>query len=226
MTTPIWTPSAADIARANLTAFLAAVRTEHPSAAGVDGFATLYDWSVRHPEEFWAAVWRFCGVVAEERPGRDPWDAVGVGLDRMAPPEPGRGPTWFPGARLNFAENLLRWRDDRPALIAWDERGPGRRWTHAELAAEVARVAGGLRAAGVSAGDRVAGFLPNIPEAVIAMLAAASLGAVWSSCSPDFGAKGVLDRFGQIAPTVLFAADGYRYAGKLIDCRDRIREVV
>jgi acetoacetyl-CoA synthetase len=226
VTTPIWTPSAADIARANLTAFLAAVRTEHPSAAGVDGFATLYDWSVRHPEEFWAAVWRFCGVVADERPGRDPWDAVGVGLDRMAPPEPGRGPTWFPGARLNFAENLLRWRDDRPALIAWDERGPGRRWTHAELAAEVARVAGGLRAAGVSAGDRVAGFLPNIPEAFIAMLAAASLGAVWSSCSPDFGAKGVLDRFGQIAPTVLFAADGYRYAGKLIDCRDRIREVV
>ncbi|HEU4763066.1 MAG TPA: acetoacetate--CoA ligase [Gemmatimonadales bacterium] len=226
MTTPIWTPSAADIARANLTAFMAAVRAAHPSAAGVDGFPALYDWSIDHPEEFWAAVWRFCGVVADERPGREPWDAVGVGLDRMAPPEPGRGPSWFPGARLNFAENLLRWRDDRAALIAWDERGPGRRWTHAELAAEVARVAGALRAAGVAAGDRVAGFLPNIPEAVIAMLATASVGAVWSSCSPDFGAKGVLDRFGQIAPTVLFAADGYRYAGKQIDCRDRIREVV
>ncbi|MFI5236117.1 MAG: AMP-binding protein, partial [Gemmatimonadales bacterium] len=199
MTAPIWIPTAADIARANLTAFIAAVRKRHPAAA-VQDFATLHAWSIREPQAFWAEVWRFCGVIAAERPGRDPWDAVGVGLDRMAPPEPGRGPAWFPGARLNFAENLLRFRDERIALAAWDERGPQRRWSYAALADEVARIAGALRRLGVGPGDRVAGFLPNIPEAIIAMLATASLGAIWSSCSPDFGAKGVLDRFSQIAP--------------------------
>ena len=128
----------------------------------------------------------------------------------MAPPDPALGPRWFLGARLNFAENLLRFRDDHPALIARNERGRGRVLTYAELADEVAAVAAALEALGVSPGDRVAGYMPNIPEAVIAMLATASLGAVWSSCSPDFGVKGVLDRFGQIAPKVLFCADGYR----------------
>jgi acetoacetyl-CoA synthetase len=143
----------------------------------------------------------------------------------MAPPDPVLGPRWFDGARLNFAENLLRHRDDGLALVAWSERGAGRRLTYAQLAAEVARVAGALRAAGVEAGDRVAGFMPNVPEAVVAMLAAASLGAIWSSCSPDFGVRGVLDRFGQIAPTVLVAADGYVYAGKAIDVLPRVREI-
>ncbi|MGH7732921.1 MAG: AMP-binding protein, partial [Gemmatimonadales bacterium] len=227
MTPPIWTPTASDIARANVTAFIAAVRTRHPvTAAAVRDMRTLHTWSLREPEAFWAEVWRFTGVVSDERAGAEPWDAVGVGLDRMAPPDPRRGPAWFPGARLNFSENLLRFRDDRVAIAAWDERGPQRRWSYAELAGEVARTAGALRRLGVVSGDRVAGFLPNIPEAIIAMLATASIGAIWSSCSPDFGAKGVLDRFGQIEPTVLFAADGYRYAGKEIDCRDRIREVV
>ncbi|MGB7212464.1 MAG: acetoacetate--CoA ligase [Gemmatimonadales bacterium] len=227
MTSPIWTPTPSDIARANLTAFIAAVRARHPAtASAVHDMRQLHAWSLQQPEAFWAEVWRFTGVVATEREGREPWDAVGVGLDRMAPPDPGQGPTWFPGARLNFAENLLRFRDDHVAIAAWDERGPRRCWSYAELAGEVARIAAALRQLGVRPGDRVAGFLPNIPEAIIAMLATASLGAIWSSCSPDFGAKGVLDRFGQIGPTVLFAADGYRYAGKEIDCRDRIREVV
>ncbi|NBU24515.1 MAG: acetoacetate--CoA ligase, partial [Gammaproteobacteria bacterium] len=128
------------------------------------------------------------------------------------------GAEWFPGARLNYAENLLHLHDDGPAIIAWDERAhaePARRrsLTRRRLEAEVGRIAAGLRAAGVVPGDRVAGFLPNIPEAVVAMLAAASLGATWSSCSPDFGIAGVLDRFGQIAPKALITADGYFYAG-------------
>jgi acetoacetyl-CoA synthetase len=144
----------------------------------------------------------------------------------MAPPGEADGPVWFPGARLNFAENLLRESENDIAIIFRDERGARRELNHTELAGEVARVAGALRAAGIQPGDRVAGFLPNIPEAVIAMLAAASCGAIWSSCSPDFGAAGVLDRFGQIAPRVLFVADGYRYGGKEIDSLGRVREIV
>jgi acetoacetyl-CoA synthetase len=143
----------------------------------------------------------------------------------MAPPDPVRGPRWFPGARLNFAENLLRAAGASEALVFWDERGRQRSLTFAELRGAVAGVARALERSGVRVGDRVAGFLPNVPEAVIAMLAAASLGAVWSSCSPDFGVKGVLDRFGQIQPRVLFCADGYRYAGKEIDCLGRVAEI-
>ena len=153
-----------------------------------------------------------------ERPGAAPWDEVVVGLDRMAPPDPELGPRWFPGARLNFAENLLRFDDEREALVFWNEQGRQRALTYRELGAPRSpRSRPRSRRDGVGAGDRVAGFLPNLPETVIAMLAAASLGAIWSSCSPDFGANGVLDRFGQIAPRVLIAADGYRYAGKEID---------
>jgi acetoacetyl-CoA synthetase len=226
VTDPIWTPTAPDLARANLTAFLAQVRGRHPSSAGrVADFDALHRWSLREPRGFWSEVWRFTGVVAEERPGREPWDDVAIGLERMAPPDPVLGPKWFTGARLNFAENLLRRRDDGVALVSWDERGRRRRLTWAELASEVARLRGALAALGVGPGDRVAGFLPTVVESVVAMLAAASLGAVWSSCSPDFGARGVLDRFGQIGPKVLFAADGYRYAGKEIDCRARIAEI-
>ena len=219
MDQPLWTPAPERVARANLTRF---AREYAPSAAG---FAELYDWSVARPQEFWPAVWRFTGVLAEARRGRAPWDAVLVGGDRMGPPDPTLGPHWFTGARLNFAENLLRRRDNRPALVFWNEAGRVRAVTCAELVAEVAAVAGALRDCGVGPGDRVAGFLPNLPETVAAMLATASLGAVWSSCSPDFGANGVLDRFGQITPKVLFCADGYRYAGKEIDSLARVREV-
>jgi acetoacetyl-CoA synthetase len=150
---------------------------------------------------------------------------VVVGLDRMAPPDPIRGPRWFPGARLNFAENLLRYDDSRPAIVFWNERGPQRSLTFRELHAQVAATAAALRAHGVGVGDRVAGFLPNLPETIVAMLATTSVGAIWSSCSPDFGTNGVLDRFGQIRPRVLFCADGYRYAGKEIDLLARAREV-
>jgi acetoacetyl-CoA synthetase len=133
------------------------------------------------------------------------------------------GPRWFTGARLNFAENLLRFRDDREALVLWTERGVQRRMTYRELADAVAAFAGFLRRSGVVQGDRVAGFLPNIPEAVIAMLATASIGALWSSCSPDFGVPGVMDRFGQIEPKILVTADGYRYGGSPVDSLERAR---
>jgi acetoacetyl-CoA synthetase len=226
MTAPIWTPTPERIARANLTGFLAHLRGRAPAGAGdVREAGSLYEWSVTRPEAFWPEVWRYCGIVAEERAGAEPWDEVAVGLDRMAPPDPVLGPRWFPGARLNFAENLLRHGGDQDALVFWNERGRQRRLSRRELRREVAAAAAALAALGVSPGDRVAGFLPNLPETVIAMLAAASLGAVWSSCSPDFGANGVLDRFGQIRPRVLVCADGYWYAGKEIDTLARVREV-
>lgn len=216
--TPQWQPSREQVERANLTRFM--------SGTGTRDYAALYRWSVDEPEKFWSKVWKFCGVIADERPGRAPWDEILVGGDRVAPPDPELGPRWFVGARLNFAENLLRYRDENPAIVFWNELGRQRSMTYAELAVEVSRVAAALQLSGVGVGDRVAGFLPNIPEAVVAMLAATSLGAIWSSCSPDFGVTGVLDRFGQIQPKVLFCAASYRYGGKQIDCLGRVKEIV
>ncbi len=237
MTQPLWSPSPERIARANLTRFAArylpgAVRAPQRVAPALPAahlpapdYARLWQWSVDHPEQFWPAVWEFGGVIAEEiAPGRQ-WEAVLEGGERMAPPDAVLGPRWFRGARLNFAENLLRFNDDKSAIVSWNEQGRQRELSYRQLNAEVARWAAALAASGVGPGDRVAGFLPNIPEAVIAMLATASLGAVWSSCSPDFGERAVLDRFGQIRPTVLIAVDGYRYAGKEIDLSDRVRAV-
>jgi acetoacetyl-CoA synthetase len=209
-----------------MTRFLAHVRACRAGGAdAVSDFPSLYAWSIARPDAFWPEVWRFCGVVADERPGREPWSEVVVGLERMAPPDPVLGPRWFTGARLNFAENLLRHDGDRDALVFWNERGRQRRLSRRALRRDVAAAAGAFAALGIGPGDRVAGFLPNLPETVVAMLAAASLGAVWSSCSPDFGANGVYDRFGQIRPRVLVCADGYRYAGKAIDSLARVREV-
>ncbi|HYN82477.1 MAG TPA: acetoacetate--CoA ligase [Gemmatimonadaceae bacterium] len=220
MDQPIWRPSEERIAQANMSAFL-----RYVSDAGPRDYAALYRWSVMHPDQFWPAIWSFFEVVADEREG-DPWDEVIRGLGRMAPPHPEAGPRWFIGARLNFAENLLRHRDDRDAIVSWNETGRQGALSYDELYREVGRVAAALRAHGIQRGDRVAGYMPNIPETVIAMLAAASLGAVWSSCSPDFGVQGVLDRFGQIEPRVLFCTERYRYAGKEIELRARITEVV
>jgi acetoacetyl-CoA synthetase len=220
---PLWAPSPEQVARANMTRF--AERAQVAGARGTE-YESLYAWSIEAPERFWPEVWRFCGVVADERPGREPWDTVLTGRDRVAPPDPQLGPYWFSGARLNFAENLLRFRDDREALVQWNEHGRRGSLTYRELCDAVAQLGGALRADGVSVGDRVAGFMPNIPETVIAMLATTSIGAIWSSCSPDFGVAGVLDRFGQIRPRVLIAADGYRYNGKEIDTLARVRDVV
>ncbi len=227
--TPLWTPTREQIEQAQVTAFARAVLADPANDAPMEvahDHAALWRWSVAHPERFWPAVWRFAGVVADAREGGSAWDAVVRGLERMAPPDASLGPRWFTGARLNFAENLLRHRGSAPAIVSWDERGRRASLTRDDVARGAARMAAALRAMGVGPGDRVVGFLPNIPEAIIAMLGAASVGAVWSSCSPDFGAKGVLDRFGQIAPKVLIVADGYRYAGKRIDCGPRVREIV
>jgi len=222
---PLWTPSPAQIARANLTRFIDQVRALGDRTTGVTDFDSLYQWSIRDLELFWSEVWRFCGIVAGAQDPNVACERVLIGRDRMAPPDAELGPRWFVGSRLNFAENLLRYRDDHDAIVFWNELGAQRRLTYRQLFEEVARLAAALRGMGIGVGDRVAAFMPNIPETVIAMLATTSIGAVWSSCSPDFGAGGVLDRFGQIQPRVLFVADGYRYSGREIDCIDRIREI-
>jgi acetoacetyl-CoA synthetase len=222
---PIWTPSADRIARSRLTAFVRSLgKIVPPDPAAPDEYGALWAWSVTHPERFWPAVAAFTGLRHDVDPAVA--DVAGIGLDRMAPPHPVAGPRWFPAWRLNFSDNLLRFADAHPAIVFWNELGRQRVMTYAELSAAVRRMAAALHAAGVGVGDRVAGWMPNLPETVIAMLAATRLGAVWSSCSPDFGVKGVLDRFGQIGPRVLFAADGYRYAGKTVDCLERLRGIV
>ncbi len=209
---PIWTPSPERVAEANLTRFLALVNERF--AARVTDYDTLWRWSVDRPEPFWTAVWDFCGVQAEARGSR-----VLVDGDRMP------GARFFPDARLSFSENLLRRRDEGPALVFRGEDAARRTLTWRDLHGLVSRLRQALLEAGVGPGDRVAGFVANLPETVAAMLAAASIGAVWSSCSPDFGTAGVLDRFGQIEPVVLFASDRYRYAGKWHDCLGRVAEI-
>jgi acetoacetyl-CoA synthetase len=212
MSRPLWTPSPERIARANLTQFMLDVRERHGFHAR--DYRELYEWSVGEREQFWRTVWEYAGVIGE------PGNVVLADGDRMP------GARWFPQARLNFAENLLRRRDDHTALVFWGEGRVRRSVSCAELHALVSRFAQALRASGVRAGDRVAGYMPNMPETVVAMLAATSIGAVWSSCSPDFGVQGVLDRFGQIEPRILVAADGYYYGGKSMDVLPRVRDVL
>ncbi len=208
---PIWTPSLLRIADANLTRFMAYANARGAPTADYPDF---HRWSIEQPAAFWERLYEFADVVGT-RSG-----PVLVDGDRMP------GAKWFPGTRLNFAENLLRGPDREPALVFRNECGTRRELSWQELRSEVARIADGLRASGVGPGDRVAGYLPNVPEAVIAMLATASIGATWTSCSPDFGVNGVLDRFGQIAPKVLFTSDGYFYAGKTIDSLPAIAGVL
>jgi len=180
----------------------------------IGDYDALWRWSVKHPARFWPLVWQFCGVKASQ-------PAEQVLSEWLQMP----GARWFEGARLNFAENLLRTPDEQEALVALDERGRRRALTGAQLRERVRALAAALEADGVGPGDRVAGFLPNTLEPVIAMLATTSLGAIWSSCSPDFGQQGVLDRFGQIEPKVLFACDGYSYGGKPVDTRERVAKI-
>ena len=213
MKEPLWVPSAERVRSAAMTRFIEFVNNRYGSAFA--SYDELYCWSVSDIPAFWAAIWEFCGVSASH------------GYDRVVD-DPARmpGARWFPGARLNFAENLLRYRDERTAIIFKGEGRETERLSYGELFERSVRLAGSLREAGVAAGDRVAGYMPNLPETVIAMLAAVSLGAVWSSCSPEFGIQGVLDRFGQIAPKALFCADGYRYNGQCFDSLERLREIV
>jgi acetoacetyl-CoA synthetase len=212
MNTPVWQPSAAAVAACNMTALMRAAERKY--AIGLADYAALHAWSVNEPEKFNRLLWDFCGVIAERQ-----GDIVLEHGDRMP------GARWFPQARLNFAENLLRRRDKDTAIVFWGEDRVKSSITYAELYHEVSRLAQALRASGVKPGDRVAAYMPNIPGTVIAMLAATSLGAIWSSCSPDFGVQGVLDRFGQIEPRILFSADGYFYNSKTIDVLPRLAEI-
>ena len=224
---PIWAPSIASREQALMARFFRTVhgrvRASPQSAAP---YSDWHRWSCENPADFWLSVWDFSAVIGDSGVVPGELSTVIARFDRMAPPDADSGPKWFSGARLNFAENLLRHRGQGTAIVARDEAGIRRQLSRDQLAADVARMAGALRASGVIPGDRVAGFLPNIPEAVVAMLGAAAIGAVWSSCSPDFGTAGVLDRFGQIEPRVLVASGGYRYAGKDIDCLARVTEIV
>ena len=213
MAEPIWTPSEQRVAASNLSRFAELARARFGAPEG--DYPALWHWSVDASESFWSALVEFAAVI--RAPGHAPV---------LQHPERMPGAKWFADTRLNFAENLLARRDEHVALVFCNERGTRRELTYAQLHAEVGRVAAGLRELGISRGDRVAGFVPNLPEAVIAMLATTSLGAVWTSCSPDFGINGVLDRFGQIAPRVLFTADGYFYSGKTIDSLEPIRGVL
>ncbi len=212
MTEPLWTPDPEKAKQTRMHQFMVHAHEKgHISEATWDA---LYQWSVDEIEAFWAFLWDEMDVLASKR-----WDRV---LDERKMP----GAKWFEGARLNFAENLLRFRDDRTAIVSLDEAGRVTRLRYAELFDRVARCAAALKEAGVKEGDRVAGFVPNLPHPVIAMLAATSLGAIWSSCSPDFGIQGVLDRFGQIEPKVLFTADAYAYNGKTFDSMGRIADLL
>jgi len=204
---PLWTPDPARAARTGMAQFAA-------QAGGFADYAALHGWSVEHRAEFWSLLWDFCGVRGEK------------GSRALVDGERMPGAQWFPDARLNFAENLLRDPDDSDAIVFWGEDRVRRRYSRRQLHELVSRLQQALAAAGVGKGDRVAGYLPNLPEATAAMLAAASLGAIWSSCSPDFGVRGVLDRFGQIEPKLLFCADGYLYGGKEYDSQDKVREIL
>src|SRR5215471_10110083 len=209
----LWRPSVTRVADANLTRFIRCVNARR--GLRLRDYTDLYAWSLSSAPEFWTELARFADIRAD-------WGA-GPPIDNPAAMP---GARFFSDTRLNFAENLLRYDDEEPALVFRNERGARRSLSYGELRAEVARIAEGLQSAGVVAGDRVAGYVPNIPEATIAMLATASIGAIWSSCSPDFGVHGVLDRFGQIAPKVLFTADGYYYAGKQLDSLEPMAEVL
>ncbi len=210
---PLWTPDEGRRRAARLSAFMDFLAEHHERR--FDGYRDLHDWSVDNMAEFWSALWDFAGILGEK--GDPPFLEEGEAMWQAR---------FFPRARLNFAENLLRQRGEAPAIVFRNEAGVERILSHDDLRAEVARLQGALRAAGVGPGDRVAAIVPNMPEAIIGMLATAGLGAVWSSCSPDFGPRGILDRFGQIAPKVLLACDGYHYNGKVFDITPKVAEVM
>jgi len=212
MAEPIWSPGPVRRQTANIRRFIDLARNELDP--GIFGYRELYRYSIENPSEFWRAVWDFCGIIGS--PGN-----IVVENPRQMP-----GARWFPRARLNFAENLLRHRGTDKAILFRSETGTSAEYSFDELRSAVARTAAALRAAGVEPGDRVAGYLPNLPETVIAMLATTSIGAIWSSCSPDFGIDGVVDRLGQIQPKVLFCAAAYTYNGKTHDCLEKVRGIV
>jgi acetoacetyl-CoA synthetase len=209
----LWTPGEEQIKNSNMYQFMNVINNKYHQ--DFSEFTPLYEWSIENIADFWETFWEFTDIIASK-----PYDQVIDDVTKMP------GARWFSGARLNFAQNLLRFRDDKTALIFKGEGQPSTKMTYAELYDEVARLAQSLKAAGIEAGDRVVGFMPNMPATIVAMLAATSLGATWSSCSPDFGIKGVLDRFGQIQPKILFTADGYFFKGQKMDSLARIADIL
>ena len=208
----LWQPGERAIEEAQLTQF--ARQLLRKRKLDLNSYPDFYRWTVDNPEEFWSDVWDWCGVVAARK-----GSTVLVDGDKMP------GAHWFPEARLNFAENLMRRGDRGDAFVFWDETGFRRRVSYSDLTSDVSRAAQALQALGLRAGDRAAAFIPNFPETAMLALAALSQGIVWSSCSPDFGVEGVVERFGQIEPKVLFCADGYRYNGEQHDSLERVREI-
>lgn len=212
MTDPIWSPSAEKIQQSQLTAFMSQVNKNY--GLQISDYQSLHQWSIAHLEEFWIELVKFTGVEFST-----PWKHVLINADKMP------GAKWFEGAKLNFARHLLRHRSNKTALVFHNEEGVRISLTYAELNQQVRRLAYQLTILGVQIGDRVAGYLPNRPETIIAMLAATSIGAIWSSCSPDFGYHGVYDRFQQISPKVLIACDGQVYNGKQHSTLSNIEEL-
>jgi len=208
---PLWIPSKERVKSSNMSAFLKFINKNFRKK--FTSYNHLYNWSVENPENFWKSIWETSGLIYSKNYSKI------LSSNKMP------GAKWFMGAKLNFAENLLRFRDDRIAIVSTREDCPKIVLTYNQLYQKVAACAHGLKILGVKKGDRVAGFVPNYPESIIAMLATTSIGALWSSCSPDFGIQGVLDRFGQIKPKVLFAIEEYQYHGKKNDCRHKIKEI-
>ena len=203
----MWRPSPQQVDAAHLTAFR--LKLEKTSGTRFDDFNALHRYSTQNSEHFWSEVWDYRGIIAQTRGAR-----VLVDGDKMP------GARFFPDARLNFAENLLVKDGNDPALIFRGEDKVEKTYSWTQLRDLVSRLASSFKDLGLGVGDRVAAVMPNMPETIAAMLAATSIGAVWSSCSPDFGEQGIVDRFGQIAPKILIACDGYYYNGKSFDIAD------
>jgi acetoacetyl-CoA synthetase len=212
MKTPLWKPSEDQIGNANITRFIQYVNGKH--ATKLKTYEDLYTWSIENIPEFWARMWEFADIKASRG-----YDRVVDDLKKLP------GARWFEGARLNFAENLLRYRDDQPAFIFKGETQKYSRMTYRELYSTVARLAKSLREEGIQPGDRVVGYMPNMMETAIAMLAATSVGAVWSSCATDIGSQAALDRLGQVEPKILFTVNGYYYKGKVFSSLSNAAQV-
>ncbi|MFO8033505.1 MAG: acetoacetate--CoA ligase [Desulfohalobiaceae bacterium] len=209
----LWQPSKEKINNSNMLHYMQYINQNF--GKDFSNYSELYAWSVDNLPDFWASIWDYMQIKHSQKYEQvvdDPYKMPGA--------------KWFSGARLNFAENLLSRRDEQPAIIFWTEEGRQKKLSFAQLYTEVAQVAESLKQLGIQPGDRVVGYMPNMPETIIAMLAASSLGATWSSCSPDFGIKGVLDRFGQIRPKVIFVANGYKFKGKHLDILGRMQQIL
>jgi len=210
-TKPLWIPSEDRIKSSNFSKYYNFLRKEYNLS--FSNYSELHSWSVTEIENFWESIWKFSGIIHSK-----PFEKV---LDKRIMP----GANWFQGSELNFAENILRYQDDHVAIVSSREDKPDVILTYKELYDLVAACRAGLKNIGIKKGDIVAGFVTNIPETIVAMLAVTSLGAVWTSCSPDFGTQGVIDRFGQVKPKVLFAIEEYQYNSKTINCREKVGKI-